>query len=532
MDKLDQLYQRAEETSAHLFRTFQSDEDFLDDAVVALDAEGLTTLSSQAQREAAVALCFARVREAAAGVDPRHAIPGLALATERYYYGDEELTQSLPMLGTAMKSAIALAWNNVRSPSPPVCVCDDAGLCKLVKAIAAWELLNLHADQAHVFGFGTSVVHAGGLEMLSDRDLGLIHAWQRYTQGRGTNQRTLAQSQQVVWGRFQEFQRAVIEVLRGASPRSMPVFRGTLFEAIGSLDFWLGLYVRFMLLQGVLRMRIAREGAQAAASLGITLFREFPLAFEGIENIPRDKVEAVVHNVFWRRPWYESRIDGPLANMWPERPAIRIDEDTFCVGIANVMDSVNNFIESAVMASQGFGDVKVDPVVFQTYVSRRFEDEVCALFRKAGFTAGSLTTRHAWHTGDDPEPIDHAHRARIPGEIDVVAWHPERRLLLVCECKVLVSPASRRVLTNVWSKLGPDDSKGFHRNLDAKLEWIRGVSRFGDATVIGLLVVDQGAFLAGDAQHRVVELAELEAMLGNLDQLSTRAAGSAPTRTG
>lgn len=75
--------------------------------------------------------------------------------------------------------------------------------------------------------------------------------------------------------------------------------------------------------------------------------------------------------------------------------------------------------------------------------------------------------------------LNHNSQERVPGEIDVLAFHPITHELFVVECKVLIHPYGKTRLKNVVNKLGEADSEGYHTKLRKKIEWLKNTNIFG-----------------------------------------------------
>jgi hypothetical protein len=178
-----------------------------------------------------------------------------------------------------------------------------------------------------------------------------------------------------------------------------------------------------------------------------------------------------------------------------------------------VADSLNNFIEQSVMGyTPGGVDIKCDDV-FRRAISVPFETDVIAMFKSAGWAAGSVSMEGVWSVGNEvlvrPD-------APCPGEIDVLARSPCGNLYLLGECKVLSDPMTASTLRNVVSKLGADDSEGFHSKLDKKAKWLHSLARFSQALIEPVLIVDRGAFFAKTPPHPVFDADDLAECLPKL----------------
>jgi hypothetical protein len=194
-----------------------------------------------------------------------------------------------------------------------------------------------------------------------------------------------------------------------------------------------------------------------------------------------------------------------------ERPAIRIDSRTFVTTPFAVADSLNNFVEQSVMgyAGQGGVDLRCDDV-FRRAISVPFEAEVVAAFKNFGWEAAPVNMDGVWGVGDE---LLATSDMPCPGEIDVLARSPCGTMYFLGECKVLSDPVTVRTMRNVVSKLGADDSEGFHVKLEKKAKWLASLEKFSSTVIIPLLIVDRGSFFAKNPPHPVFDLKELEERL-------------------
>jgi hypothetical protein len=74
---------------------------------------------------------------------------------------------------------------------------------------------------------------------------------------------------------------------------------------------------------------------------------------------------------------------------------------------------------------------------------------------------------------------------------------------------VLSAQFTASKMLNVAQNLGEVVAEGFHRKLDKKAEWLRGIEAFKDVTILPMLLVDAGAFLAKGAPNLVLDIDDL-----------------------
>jgi len=491
------LYQQAEQRAEEIITTLPGSA-FLSEAARRIETEGKLVLKNVDDRKKAVAIAENYLRGVASSIDPRIAIPALLLAAENYYYKHPEAQMTAPWLGTAIKSSIAVLWPNVRSIG-----CTNRAnsqLLKLIKAAGAWEQLRLHAEQGEVFRFSESRVTDTHINLYDPNDRAFHNRWNAHGVRRGMNQRTLAQSHKVIWDDVTRFTNVCESILDGADPATIDLLEGTIFQDVGRSDeFWLGIYLR--LNQIGLSVRLKNLGTDLPEWKGIFLFEEYAAPIVA-GQIREDVVKRSLLKIV-------------------ERPIIRIDERTFCLSIINLMDSINCFIENSVMRYVEFGAAPVPDAVFQKHISGPFESQAAEIFLKNGWQAGVVSDRRVWTaTGSE---INHKDGLPIPGEMDVLAIHHEKKLVVLVECKVLSAPMSKGKLANIAGKLGQKDDELFHAKMSKKLRWLEGVEALEGCDFLCVLLVDQGGALAIEPPHYVVELDELEELVAIIQQKGAEA---------
>jgi hypothetical protein len=496
------LYQQAEALAGFLLDTFVDDEGPFDETRAVLAKAGALRLGDAPARKRAADLAWKHLVAVGGALDARFVLPALMEAIEQYYYGDDRAKQSVPWLGTAMKTAAAVSWANRGQVAASMKA--HAQVRRLVAAAGAWEQLSLWDDQARAMMLGAAEFIAGGIRLESDEDLADRRAWNASTLKRGQAHRTLDDGRKVIWTSPRLFMEAVSTVLEGEAPSRIGLFQGTVFEAIESLpEFWLGLSARLKLREHAAEFRSQGRGERMT---GISIFEPFSFR-TSLFGGDAEKANAVSRAMFWQGDWHARRMAerNYPSNLLVERPAIRIDDRTFVVGLAHVGDSINCFVEHSVFRCFGYAGVPVSEEAFRRHVSQPFEDRVAACFAGQGWKVDHVSENGAWAG----MTLAHPSGEPIPGEVDVLALHPGGRIAALAECKVLVQPFSSGKLLNVAQKLGPVDSEGFHRKLQEKAQWLKATPAFREVDLQPLLVVDGNAFLGRQGAHRVVGVDEL-----------------------
>lgn len=505
------LYRQAEQGAEALLEVAHSSRDYFRDTLQFLVSKKIAPLlGTRSERANVLAGSFDYLSATASSVDPRYGIPLLMAAMDRYYYQEKTKFEQSGWIGIGLKTAIALIAKNPNSVAARARSIER--LAKLVKAAGAYEILQLSVTQADIFNFTDPEIDEFGVGVSSPADGLIAGEWNELFRQRGELQRTLNDSKKVIWSDLEKFVAASRAVLEGADPSAIALFQGTLFSFIRTREFWLGLLLRVVLLASAQRIKSPVN----AEIFGIALFEEFPVVLEdfGIDPV---EVQTAINRLFWTPDWYLRRVSNSRSNMIVERPAIRLDGRTFVTTPLAIMDSINCFVEHSVMGYHGLGGVPIDKDdVFRRAISAPFEGRVIAMFMSAGWDASSVTADGFWSAGNRTfADVGSA----CPGEIDVLARDPSGNAYLLCECKVLADPVMPSTLRNVVSKLGASDSERFHSKLSKKKEWLESVKGFENATIIPMLVVDRGAFLAKEAPHLVFDFQDLELRLAEISRV-------------
>lgn len=505
------LYQQSEDLSSYVLSTFLDDDHGpFDETVKVLASKRLVRLDSEAAYVKAADAAWHHLLGVASALDPRIVIPGLLETIEQYYYGPDQARREVIWLGTAMKVAVAVVWPNRKKVYANIKA--HAQVRRLVAAAGAWEQLNLRSDQARVLNFGAAEVTPYGVRLEREEDQGISDAWNDFASQRGLAHRTLEHSTDVIWKSNGSFMDAVASVLAGEKPSQIALFQGTVFEAIESVpDFWIGLAARIQLFA---HASLFRGYGRSEHQIGISLFEPFAFKARFFGNDPT-KADAMSKAMFWQPDWHASRLAARdnLANMIVERPVIRIDDDTFVVAMLNLGDSINCFVEHSVFRCFGYGGTPVTEEAFRRYISQPFEDRSITLFNNQGWTADHVSESGTWAG----RTLINMNASSMPGEVDVLAMHPNGRIAVLAECKVLTSPLNRSKLSNVTKKLGPMDSEGFHRKLEAKAAWLQNTLTFKDVELVRLIVVDEGTFIGQQGPNLTIHIDTLPEVIQNIE---------------
>lgn len=496
------LYRQSEDLASYLLASLDATDSPFLEVCSLIEKQGAAYLGTEEAAQRAADLAWQHAMGLGAALDVRAVVPGLLEAMEQYYYGEGTQKADHPWLGTALKSASAIVWKNRGSVHASVKA--HKQVCRLVRAMGAWEQLQLHRDQVRALGVGAGILTPQGVVLQQEDDRIRRVEWNTYAEKRGMALRTLKNSTDVIWRDGLQFLHAVREVLDGELPSRIQLFQGTVFGEIGREPrFWLGLAVRLQLMAYAGNFR--GQGRENF-TCGISLFEPFAIQTEFL-GADQQLATEITQSAFWQRAWHSDRLRRRdwLSCMLVERPAIRIDDRSFVVAVTNVGDSINSFVENSVLRIFGYAGEPVTEEAFRLHVSQPFENRAIACFADRGWLVDHVSDRGNW----SEMVFEHEDGAPMPGEIDVLAVHPSGDLAVLAECKVLSAPYTANKLLNVAQKLGEVDSESFHRKLGKKAEWLRGIKAFRDMHILRVLLVDAGAFLAKGAPNLVLDIDDL-----------------------
>jgi hypothetical protein len=211
-------------------------------------------------------------------------------------------------------------------------------------------------------------------------------------------------------------------------------------------------------------------------------------------------------------------LDFPLnleSNLIVDRPVVNY-KNQFMTTALLIGDSLNNYIESAIM---GY-DEKLVPTLpsslREEFISNKFEAEVRKVISDLGLLVGEVSNKGAWKNQKSILQLP-ALNGEYPGQIDALAYDEVRKKVYVIECKVLKMPASSSSMRNIVDKLGLKDDEKFHSKLLEKTNWIKDIDYFSTAEVQSLIVLDRWMPFI-DYHFPVTHLSELPSIIDQKDQ--------------
>lgn len=404
-------------------------------------------------------------------MDPEYALPILVQMYTNFY----SIWSSKPAwLGVAVKYTSTLIWANTK-PEPGKMLLKDLSLLK--EAILTVQVLhNLESSLYFKYFINEPFSFNGEGIQGSNHLLQVMNEfYAAFT--KGNLQRTWEESTQVFMSKPDEALEAVERILNGESPDQQPIFCNTIFANIGKsepIEFWTAIWARLHLL--VMSIRYRHKGT--SNSLGVTVFPDSALIRREKLNIDNKKLEIALHELFWSDSWYRSNKDLIPHELLIYRPAMRIRDSNvmYVTSFFLILDSLGNYIESSIMGYHG-PSVRLSEKFRKKFISDHFENKVVQKFRDAGFISGGVETNGEWKVGESAISLK-THGNSLKGEVDVLAYHPGKNILVLLECKVYELPSSPNQMRNLLKKFGEGDKAKLNRKLSNKLEWIIGTEYF------------------------------------------------------
>lgn len=516
------LYRQASDGSSQLYQEYTTD-DLPFKQIVEILSNGKASLIVNNLAECRTYLNKTRklLERRAKEISPYIAIPILIQAITDFYYGGS-YKEDLPWAGTSLKISLSLIWGNVHAieGSPKSSI---KQLSTIVKIAGIFEQLNNCVYIFETFGEGCIEFRPDGIYPKDENLQKAYYLFQKTFEKRGLTFRTLGQIGQIIYENPFAMKDAIENVIRGDISSAGEFFKGTIFNTIlgtspNNLAFWGELWVRITMMLNTMLIR----AKVTDNPLGIAIFEDYPVLVT--EGLGEGNIQEYIMNVFWRKDWYKKRITGDafdLNNMIVERPVLRVTNQQGIYATSSILiaDSINWFVESSVLNYQGLGGVSLPSQIFKKDISERFENQVCDTFRKHNFLAGVVNEKGTWITGLGNLTLTHDAKQKMPGEIDVLAFHPITHELFVVECKVLIHPYGKNRLTNIINKLGETDSEGYHTKLRRKIEWIKNTNIFGMYPVsqfAGLIIIDQVMPGMFQGEFTVIDFEDLDNALDEL----------------
>lgn len=309
---------------------------------------------------------------------------------------------------------------------------------------------------------------------------------------RGENQRTLNVLKDLIWKdglkSVSLTTREIVKIInQEIDAKDSKYFEGTFFCGVGNdkNEFWSELLSRlFAYTQIVSVQRILNP-------FGIIEVQNnnFKSNFE--INFPKN-ISEYYELPFWSIKWLDSikskYEDGKLITT---RPFISLHRNSnrFFTTPNLIGDSINSFIEDAIMHDFNRRRYKLKDKIFEDNISNPFEEKVVNWFISKGFLAGEVNNNGVWKNQENINNLGLRNSEKIPGQIDCLAISKSEKVINLIECKVIKTPDGHKSIRNVLNKLGIEDSDGFHYKLDKKIDWISKI--YPDFKIQGMILTDR-----------------------------------------
>lgn len=390
-----------------------------------------------------------------ATIDPDWAMPIIMEIIGKIYYGKFTMYQAY---GNSFKRALAYLWNNVfdsnENPKDTKQLIDLVYKCYILEGVCSFQKIFWAIDGFYFyFDKGKITVPKKFNEDLFE--------FSELIKGRGKRLRVAECNTNLMLNNQQEYLQGLISIINGATPNEIPIFKGTFFANIPSVDncesiksFWQELLLRYSAF-----LLVAKQTKQTGE---VIVFHEF--ALEGIPDLYL--TQTVVENIFWKKEWFDKQSTERYSNLIVERPIMRINKNgDFATSAILIGDSINKFIEKSIRATN-----KNENNFFKQAISEPFEERCINLFRELGFDAGHVTEKGTWKTQTKDINMRISNK-KFPGEIDVLAYQHDKEHVFLIECKVLKDVEDTETYKSLVSKLKNDDE--FKTKLLKKSQWLK-----------------------------------------------------------
>lgn len=481
--ELNRLYEESQATSTEILRTF-SRERFPWDGIYQISETGTVQLEHSGDIALWEGKAFNAIQSICGRTSPTRAVAALLQTVSDFYHGQNG--QQRRDFGMIIKRALEFAAGQIFLTDGPRDYA-TSDLHDLLKATVVYDQLQAlrgafevsNPEDAHAELTPHGILAADPLAAMLRRFEGPL-----YPPG---SLRTLTDTITALWQSPLAGLEALQRTLEGEPPAAQAAFQGTMFAEFENVppEFWAGMWIRLQL------MLVAHSARPQSSGAGIAVFPQLPVKPpRGIDvTLLRESTAALS----WESRWYQQAIVNHPGNLLSDRPLIPLPTQPtlYATSMLNVADALNWFVENSI--SQQPGGVKLPDALFEQFLSQPFERDVAAVFRKYGFLAGAVSQSGAWKTPAGFTLLAHKQSARLPGQIDVLAFHQKRGVLFVAECKVLALPHNSNRARNIMLKLGDLDREGFHYKLSQKVTWLANTKQFAHLpgkSIVGIIILD------------------------------------------
>ncbi|WP_409366803.1 hypothetical protein [Lysinibacillus sp. 38-6] len=408
-------------------------------------------------------------------IDPEFALPRLIqVYTNFYSIGPRDPV----WLGIAVKSTVTFIWGNIKKQSFNN---NEDNLTLLKEVILLVSALENLENSLYLRWFinepfklneegiqGSKQFHEAMNEIYTAFNEGLL-------------QRTWKDYSQVFLSSHDEALKAVEKIISGESPKKQQIFKNTIFGSIGGsepFEFWAGIWARLHL--ALISAYKRNEGTSGSDIIGVTLLPDSAFIKNGItiDINKQRKLQNSIMELFWNNTWYQQNNNLSRKEMLIYRPILRIRENNtnYTTSFFLLMDSLGNFIENSIMGYEG-SSVRLSQKFREKFISEHFEKRIIDKFRAAGFISGSVLTNGEWRIGETTIQLNVKGQS-LRGQVDVVAYHSEKKILVILECKVYELPGSHKQMRNLLKKFGIGDKSKINKKLCEKVDWLKQTDYF------------------------------------------------------
>ncbi len=481
------LYRQAQEGSLYLFDRFSENNSPFEAMIgILTDGKDVLRVSGVEDCRQKLSLTQRHVIEMCSQISAYIAIPILIQAISDFYYGANRLEPA--WMGTALKGTLAYVWKDVHNTASITSALSQIGDAVVVMSIQ--QQLEILHNISEIFEEGEVSYSPDGWYTAGRPISRYLNQYAASFRDRGMAFRTANDSNQAIIAQPDAAFAAITRILQGESPDKQVEFHGTLFSQISkseSLEFWAELWCRLHTLfsSAAIRNTVTQDYTD-----GVVLFEPFAIPLPA--GLSGAYVQRIYQRLFWNRDWHREKIRNWSSNMIVERPILRISNspELYATSLPLIGDSLNWFVEASVMQYRNSGGIALSSSFFEKYISESFEAEVIEMFEKYHFIAGSVNDNGTWKIGKEHIHLQSIAGTSLPGQVDALVIHPASGVVLVVECKVLALPKQKSQLRNIFSKLGEQDSEGFHAKLHKKIEWLRNAYIFQFMATMGYEVGD------------------------------------------
>lgn len=464
-------------------------------------------------------------------------IPLLVQMCELFYYGPWKMEPA--WLGTSIKRVIAMIYKNQftnvgRLSTSKIDIIDALYATMLEERLSHSELIGIYTKP-------NFILNREGLQVndektkLYNEELAYMYSW------RGKSHRTLQDSiNSWLYNPF-VFLQCIENILMGEEPSKQIFFKDSLFSKLpfprsqGKKAFW-------ETLRSLVHLSIWVDKQVVSKGLPLDSIVFLP----GNKTLNKRKFANIQlkirSDVYWKENWLNDQLKAlpriSMQNMLVHRPIVGFSkrEDLHVTSRGLIGDAINSYIESSIIKYMGNGTPFNDS--YQEIIADPFEIEVRDMVRESGFITGEVEIKKGtesvpvfWeilHNGKK-EKIKLINKAGdiLPGQIDVLAYHPNLKIVLILECKTFKIPHTPAEMKRFKERFTKINEESFQWKLQSKLEWLQNsecISNIEDipgnmleADILSFIIVDRPIVnFDVELQAMIIELEELKGILSDL----------------